>query len=253
MLEKMKMKISVITPTIRKDGLAIVRKALKAQSFTDFEWLIGSKFDPEIEEAIWVKDDFEEGYWSLNRIYNKLFEDAKGELIVSLQDWIYVKQDGLEKFWNNYEATNKTAIISGVGDQYESIDKWGKPQIKIWSDPRKTDKNGSFYECYPNDAEWNWCAIPKRAILDAGGMDEGLDFLGYGGDQLQLCARIDELGYKFYLDQTNESFTIRHDRSDFGGQEEWDANHVLFNGKYDDRIKQLKAEGKWPNVAFIEE
>ena len=242
------MKITVVTPTIRKEGLDVVKKALKAQSFTEYEWLIGSSFDPEIEEAIWVKDDFKDGYWTLNRIYNRLFEHARGELIVSLQDWIWVQKDGLEKFWTNYEATEKKAVISGVGDQYERLNKWGKPEIKIWSDPRKNLENGSFYECYPNDAEWNWCAIPMQAIIDAGGMDEGLDFLGYGGDQLQISTRIDELGYKFFLDQTNESFTVRHSRDDFGGQEAWDKDHVLFNGKYDQRIMELQRTGHWPTL-----
>lgn len=245
------MKITVVTPTIRREGLEIVRKSLLKQTHKDWEWLIGSPFDPQISEATWVEDNFDDGYWTLNRMYNALFRKASGELIVSLQDWIWVPKDGLEKFWTNYEETNKKAVISGVGDQYETVNKWGKPEVKIWSDPRKNDKHGSFYECFPNDAEWNWCAIPFSAIKEAGGMDEHLDCLGYGGDQLQICARIDELGYQFYLDQTNESYTVRHGRDSFGGQENWDANHVLFNGKYDARIQELKRAGKWPCVGYL--
>lgn len=243
------MKVSIISPTIRKEGLEIVRQSLLKQTHKDWEWLIGSRFNPEIPEATWVKDDFKSGFWSLNRIYNKLFTKASSPLIISWQDWIYANPEGLEKFIINYEATK--SIISGVGDQYESVDKFGRPKVKIWADPRKTTKYGSFYECFPNDAEWNWCAIPKKAIEAIGGMDEELDFLGYGGDQLQASARMDALGYKFYLDQTNESYTVRHDRSDFGGQEKWDANHVLFNGKYEARVKELKEKGQWPNVGYL--
>ena len=243
------MKVTIVTPTIRKEGLDVVRQSLLKQTHKDWEWLIGSPFDPGIKEATWVKDDFEGGYWTLNRIYNRLFSRSNSELIISWQDWIYANPEGLEKFITNYEATK--AIVSGVGDQYESVDKWGKPQVKIWADPRKNTSHGSFYECYPNDAEWNWCAIPLSAIKKAGGMDEGLDFLGYGGDQLQLGQRLDELGYKFYLDQTNESFTIRHSRDDFGGQSNWDDNHVLFNGAYDKRILELKTQGKWPVLDYL--
>lgn len=245
-------KISIVTPTIRREGLDVIRRALSKQVFTDYEWLIGSKFNPNIPEATWVKDDFQGGYWTLNRIYNRLFARAKGELIVSWQDWIYVNPDGLQKFWDNYEETNKKAVISGVGDQYETVNKWGKPQVKIWSDPRKNTQYGSFYECYPNDAEWNWCAIPLHALQRVGGMDEGLDFLGYGGDQLQVGARMDALHIKFFLDQANESYTIRHSREDFGGQENWDGNHVLFNGMYDRRLAELKAEGNWPKLAYLQ-
>lgn len=243
------MKISVITPSVRPKGLEIIRKSLLKQTYKNWEWLVGTKVDPEIPEAIWVVDDYRGGFWSLNRIYNKLFKIAKGELVVTWQDWIYANPDALERFWENYEKTH--AVVSGVGDQYEATNKWGRPVTKIWSDPRKTDKYGSFYECYPQDCEWNFAAIPKKALIDIGGMDEGLDFLGYGGDQLQACARLDEMGYKFYLDQNNESFTVRHSRDDFGGQEAWDKNHVLFNGKYQDRIEELKQSKKWPCVSYL--
>jgi hypothetical protein len=244
------MQVSVVTPTIRKDGLDIVQKALSKQTFSDFEWLIGSKFDPEIPEAIWVKDTFEGGFWTLNRMYNELFRQAKGELIITLQDWIWINPDGIEKFViaaQDYPGS----VITGVGDQYETQVKWGKPEICIWADPRKTTKYGSFYECFPQDAEWNWCCIPRHLLVGVGGMDEHLDFLGYGGDQLQTSARLDACKVKFYIDQTNESFTVRHDRSDFGGQEAWDKAHVLFNGRYEERLRELMSKGLWPKLDYL--
>lgn len=247
------MKISVITPTVRKNGIPIIASSLRKQTFRDFEWLIGCNFNPGELSVPYtlVLDDFRDGYWSLNRIYNKLFRAASGELIVSWQDWIYANPDGLEKFWTNYEETK--GVISGVGDQYESTDKFNRPQIKIWSDPRKTNRFGSFYECYPNDCEWNYAAIPKAAIMAVGGMDEELDFKGFGGDQLQACARMDDAGFKFYIDQTNESFTIRHGREIAGGEDNWNAHHVLFNGEYDKRIAELKKEGRWPDVKYLQQ
>lgn len=242
--------ISIITPTIRKEGLKIVRESLKMQTFKDWEWLICSPFDPEIPEARWIKDDFEGGFWSLNRAYNALFREAKGDSIVSWQDWIWVPPTGLQKF---VEASKQypDGIISGVGDQYQRMGEF-RPEVKIWTDPRKTDKFGSFYECIHDDCEWNWACIPKSAIFKVGGMDEELDFLGFGGDQLQLCERLNDLGYKFYLDQTNESFTLRHNRDASGGEDNWNENHVLFNGKYDQRKEELKSQGKWPCLTYLE-
>lgn len=246
-------KISVVSPTIREPGLNIVKRALENQTFDDFEWLVGSPFVLKKNYTKlpfkWIEDDFEFGHWTLNRMYNKLFKNCEGELIVTLQDWIWVEPDGLQKFWDNYEKTK--GIISGVGDQYEKEGKYGKPEIKIWSDPRKTDKYGSFYECMPNDVEWNWAAIPKAAIYAVGGMDEQLDFEGFGGDQLQIGERMDALGWRSFLDQTNESFTIRHDRKDYGGQQEWDDNHVLFNGKYLKRRQFLIESGQWPVLPYL--
>ena len=39
--------ISVITPTIRNEGLAIVDKALRRQTYRDIEWWGGSQFKPD--------------------------------------------------------------------------------------------------------------------------------------------------------------------------------------------------------------
>lgn len=237
-------KITIVTPSVRPAGLALIQKSLAQQEFTDYEWLIGTKENPNIKEARWIEDDFQGGFWTLNRIYNKLFKEAKGELIVSWQDFIYVNPDGLKKFWESYEETR--GIISGVGDQYEELNKWGRPTSKIWTDPRRTLQYGSFYECLWNDSEWNWAAIPKKLLDAVEGMDEVLDFKGYGGDQLQTCERLNDLGAHFYLDQTNESFTLRHTRDSHGGQKHWDDNHILFNGEYEKRKTELKKEGHWP-------
>lgn len=256
------MKITVATPSIRPAGLKIVAESLKKQTFKEWEWIICApqKYETEIQNTIGTIVPFifignsplKDGqFWDLNYSYNQIFRKAQGELLVSYQDWIWVPPDGLEKFWVAYEETGKEAVISGVGDQYESVNKWGKPQVKIWSDPRKRLDQGSFYECYSNDAEWNWCAIPLENIRRVGGMDEGLDFLGYGGDQLQIGERMDALSIKFYLDQENESYTVRHSRDDFGGQQAWDAHHTLFSGAYDARKRELVQSGKWPILDYL--
>jgi len=249
------MKITVVTPSIRKEGLYVTANSLSRQTFTSFEWLLGTPFTPKLDvDGIpnfkWVEDDFKGGSWSLNRIYNKMFKEAKGEIIVTLQDWIWIPPDGLQKFVDTLEALQGEGIVSGIGDQYERMGDF-KPEVNIWSDPRKNRKGKTFYECYPNDVEWNWAAFPKKYIFRIGGMDEKLDFLGYGGDQLQVGERWDSVGYKTYLDQENESFTIRHDRSDFGGEDQWNFNHLLFNGQYDKRKEELIKEGKWPVLSYL--
>jgi hypothetical protein len=139
--------------------------------------------------------------------------------------------------------------ISGVGDQYKSLDAFGKPYDKVWSDPRRTLKYGTFYECQWNDCEWNLAAIPRKLFFAVGGMDEKLDFLGYGGDQMQISDRMSDMDYHFYLDQTIESYTLRHTRDDFGGQEHWDDNHTLFNGKYFERKNELIEKKQWPTLS----
>lgn len=211
------MKLSVLTPTIRPEGLEIVRKALLRQTLDDYEWIVGSPF-PAKHCDKWVKDDFKDGYWSLNRIYNKMIKESSGDLLVSLQDYTYCKPDALARFFNTYYDDPKS-IVSGVGDKYKD-NTW---TVKVWQDPRQRSDNTTFYECYPWDVEANYCAIPRQAMLDVGGFDEIMDFEGFGFDARGVFERIDMMGgYKFYLDQANESFSLEHDRP-----EGWDEHNML--------------------------
>lgn len=240
--------LSVLCPSIRPDRIDIVAKALQKQTLEDFEFLIGSEVNPNIQWAKWVKDDFDGGFWSLNRIMNKLIKESRGEIIISLQDSISILPDGLQMFFDDIVATNYRGIISGVGDQYSKIDNYNKPYDKCWSDPRKTLKNGTFYECTFPDIEWNWCAIPKQALIDVGGFDEKLDFLGFGMDGYQVNERLNNLGYKFYLDQTNESYSYKHDRLH---GDEWNKNNNLTNGNYERRRQELIDQKKWPRLNYL--
>jgi hypothetical protein len=209
--------ISILTPTVRKAGLNMVVKAIKNQTFKNYEWLIGSPFDPDIEEAIWVKDDFPVGIevWSLNRIYNKMLRHAKGRLVVSIQDFTYAKPDTLEKFWFHYQQDHKN-IVSAIGNKY-SDDSW---IVETWHDPR--EKGVSFHKVPFNEIEFNLCAVPKKAFFDVGGYDEWLDKY-YGMDGFSVVDRINMIGgYEFYLDETIKSYSLEH-----GRLKDWDKKNAL--------------------------
>jgi len=242
--------LSVITPTIRKEGLPLVAQALAKQTFKDFEWLICSPFDPVLPQATWIPDTFTGGQWSLNRAYNALMKQAQGTIIISWQDWVWALPTALEQFITVLSQVG-SAAVSGIGDQYERLGQWGKPEIKIWSDPRKTFQYGDVYECMWNDIEWNFCALPKHLLVDVGGFDEEMDQRCRGVDAIQVMERLDALGYKTYLDQRNESFTLRHDRSAYGGEQAWNASHGLFNGEAAKRKQELIASGQWPRLTFL--
>lgn len=231
------MRISVITPTIRKRGLKLVEKALKNQDFTDFEWIICSKFDPEIPWAKWIKDDFEGGFWTLNRAYKACIDASQGEYIVSWQDYIWAKPDMLRRLL--FQAEKTGGLVSPVGDQYDKLDEYDKPTHKIWNDPRKTEKYGTFYEVNFQDIEWNLCIAKKEDILSVG-IDTEMDFLGYGMDMYQVNEKLNDKGYRFYIDQTLETYTLRHGRE----RDDWDTQHLMHGG-YEKRKNELKAQGKW--------
>ena len=231
--------ISVITPTIRESGLALVEKALRNQDIDEFEWLICSPFDPKIDIANWIPDTFKGGFWTMNRAMKELIARASGEYIVSWQDNIWAKPDMLSRLIAHAEQTG--GLVTPVGDQYDKLDEYGRPTHKVWSDPRKTDKYGTFYECTFPDIEWNLCICPHWAIADVGGIDTELDFRGFGGDMYQINERLNDKGYHFFIDQTLETYTLRHGRE----RKDWDEKHIMFNGEYEKRKEELKAQGKW--------
>lgn len=223
-------KISVLTPTNRNiKGLEVIEKSLRRQSFGDFQWIIGSPTKPDISsDFVWVQDPpKQEGdYWVLNKLYNAMLKEAKGELIVSIQDYTAFDPGALSKFWFHYENDSK-AIVSGIGDKYKDDNFIAK----TWSDPRRREDFGSFYECYPQDIEWNFCSCPRKALEEVGGFDEYLDKYA-GMDAYSVMDRIDMFGgYKFYLDQTNESYSLEHGRYD-----SWEERNAI-HGPYQERRK----------------
>lgn len=210
----MDIKISVITPTIRLDGLNIVEKALKRQSFRDFEWIVQEREGEKPEGCA----------WTLNRDYNIALKKAKGQLIISWQDWTYAKPDTLEKFWFHFQHEPKT-LITGVGNKYAD-DKW---IVKTWQDPRERDDQGTFYPCYFNDIEFNLCSVPKDAFYAVGGFDEALD-QWFGMDGFSVVDRLNLVGgWDFKIDQTIKSYSLEHGRPD-----KWDELNAL-GVRYDKR------------------
>jgi len=218
--------ISVLTPTFRsKNGLAIVEKALKRQTFKDFEWLIGSPEKGVTENLTldyrWFQDPPKQDgdRWVLNKVYNSLIEQSGGDLIVSIQDYTFFDPDTLEKFWFHFTQEPKT-LVTGVGNKYESV--YPVLGACVWEDPRINNKYGTFYPCYFSDIEWNFCSVPKQALYEVGGFDERLDKY-YGMDGYSVNDRVNSVGgYDFKINQTIRSYSLLHNRP-----EDWDEANAL--------------------------
>ncbi len=220
-------KISVITPTVRPEGLKLVEKALQRQTFTDFEWIIEERHGKPQKGLV----------WTLNRDYNRAIKRAKGELIVSWQDYTFAKPDALEKYWYHY-ATEPQCIVSGVGNKYLD-DTW---TVVTWQDPRERNDISSFYPCFFNDIEGNFAAVPQRAFDAVGGFDESLDRY-FGMDFFSVMDRLNLLGgWDFKLDQTNKSYSLEHKRP-----KDWDEKNAL--GPIYDKIRQTYIEN--PRLTYL--
>lgn len=186
----MSIKISVLTPSIRPEGLEITRKCLAEQTFKDFEWLV---------EIGYGKHD-------LNASYNRMLKRAKGELIVSLQDWIKVEPDYLEHFWAAYIEHPDTFWTSPVGKVKEK-DFTG--EIK-WDWRNHNPENKMCGEISWDRWEIDSGAAPKKALFDIGGFDEELDNF-WSSDNVNVGCRADLAGYKFRNLFSNPALAFDHD------------------------------------------
>lgn len=234
------MKISVMTLTNRYGGIDIMWANLKRQTEQDFEWVLVDGLWEEREEEVkaYVNDPrlkyirqgkkVEGLHTYLAHADNEGFRNCEGELIVCVQDYIWIPHDSLEKYWFHHQNNPQGLLVTGVGDQYsrptkeDMNDPHGKitvfekpytrrPEVKGWSDPRKRSDLGTFYEVYPQDWELNYCSIPKKIILELGGMDEEYDAHGFAWDNVNIAQRAALLGYKVFIDQTNECMGFDHD------------------------------------------
>ena len=248
-------KISVLTPTIRPEGLRMVARCLKRQDFTDWEWVVVApkKMLPEIErnlvnyphpiliaEPPKRKGDF----YNLNKAWNKAYGRARGELIVNIVDLIWFEPDTLTRLWNHYQA-NPKAIITTIGHQYKKEVK-GKPEQIMWVDPRARLDLGTFYEVDPNEMEMCLCSIPRQAIADCGGLDEKFD-AGAAISEKEMCWRLDKLDYKFFISQTIEYRALYHPRL----SNNWDKYYKISFEIYRGCMNQIRNGTRELNVGYV--
>ncbi len=231
------MDISVITPSVRSESLEIVKKCLEKQTFPrdKWEWLVGSPFEYKNAD-VWVKDPGkkEGNFYSLCATYNAMLRVARGDLVISYQDGIWTQPDMLQHFWDLYQA-NPKVCIGAIGDQYEKLDEFGKPTICYWQDPRKTDKHGEYYQCYPIDIEFTLCGISRQAFFEVGGFDEEYD-TGCAVAEKELVLRMDKLGYRPYLDQGLVYRSLHHPRL----TSDWDKYYKIACDLWDKHFGQVQ-------------
>jgi hypothetical protein len=226
--------ITVISPTCRPEGIPILEKCLKRQTFKDFEWIIvcpTNCIDPiekgmgdlNVDITILEEPPKREGdYYSLNKAWNHAFKEANGELIVNLVDWTWFPPDVLEKLWIHYQ-TDPKSCVSGIGHQYKDIVN-GKPENRVWTDPRARLDQGSYYEVTESEMELCLASFPRQAVIDIGGFDDEYD-RGCACSEKEAMLRMYRAGYKLYIDQDLLYRAFKHDR--IGGSEAWDKGYGI--------------------------
>lgn len=186
-------KITVISPSIRPEGLLITQKCLAEQTFTEFEWLteIGLKKEHDLNKAL-----------------NRMLKRAKGELIVILQDYIRVPPNYLQKWWDAFKLHPDTFFTAPVG-KVKSLDYKGEVAWD-WRAWTEKDQMGDFMPGKWNCWEIDSGAAPLAALKKIGGFDEELDRY-WSCDNLNVGCRAEIEGYKFLNYFKNPAVAFDHD------------------------------------------
>lgn len=247
--------ISVVTPSVRPEMLAVIAKCLRKQDMQDFDWYVITREDL-IPEVIKATKDCEPiilteppkrigDFYRLCGAWNLGFQEAMDNLVISIQDGIWFPPDTLSRFWTHYQ-NNPKGLVTAIGHQYDQIDKLGKPTNIMWQDPRARLDQGSFYEVPPIEMEFAVCSVPKQALIDCGGVDEEYD-KGAAVGEKEMCFRLDKLGYKFYIDQTIEYRAIHHPRL----TKDWDDKYKIASDLFFKHMQELHQNQRTLKLDYV--
>lgn len=226
-------KVTIYTPSVRKGWWNIMADNLSKQTYKNFEWVIiddigydrteiarkyAKKYDLDIKVYA-GKERAKKRTYGLINANNTVLEKADGELLVFLQDFILIPEDGIEQLVTIHRK-NPTALIAPV-DMYvapkikpdiESED-WFRGDTDVIGDfirqNIRIQNLGLRQSTHPFDFEQNYGAIPVKVARELGGWWEFQDE-GLGYDNTDIAYRAMKKGYKLLVDETNVAICIDH-------------------------------------------
>jgi glycosyltransferase involved in cell wall biosynthesis len=221
--------VTVITPTIREGFWRIMSENLAKQTYKNFEWIIVDDYKEDRSE---IAQKYAEKYnltirylrgskygtsppyarrCGLVRANNTAWKNAKGELLLWLQDFILIPDNGIEQVVDVYRH-NQDSLIAPVDAFFDANkantknkEDWWDGEELILTTTGRNVRNGSvgLWETEnPFNFEINYGAIPKKILDELNGFWEFMDD-GLGYDNCEIAYRATKLGYRIIVDDTN--------------------------------------------------
>ena len=180
------MRISVITPSIRPKGLETAFRTLQAQTMPrdEWEWLPRLSIPGERPD--------------LCAQVNAALREARGELVVFLQDHIEIGPDALERCWRFHEEHPEACVTMPVGKT--------TPDGIAW-DWRKYREPGS--QAKYDEFEIDFGMAPGKAIRKTA-FDLRYDD-GFGWENVDSAYLMSKEGMRFLVDPSNPAVAFDHD------------------------------------------
>lgn len=235
--------ISVLTASVRPDGLPMVARCLSAQTEARWEWLISLPADKigrfvATDPRIRVLADPPRrpgDFYRLNGAWNGLVREARADLCVFACDWIHFEPDALERFLGSYRE-DPLSCVSAPGHHYEQV--WNnKPEVLWEGDPRQ-------HEVGP-DGRMPWhmyelslASAPRQKLIEVGGFDEDYDRVA-GMSEKECAGRLSAAGCDFFLAWAIQHRIFTHKKESTPTQ--WDAAYLRAVEMFRRHVEDIKA------------
>jgi len=226
-------KVTIYTPTIRKGWWRTMAKNIAEQTYKNIEWIIVDDHeDDRSEMAEKMKKEFAidikylrgkerkmKRTYALVNANNTALQQAKGEIFVFLQDFVYMPNDGIEQIVKLHRdhpdallALPDMYVAPKVKPDIESEDWFNGEDDIFGTFIRKNvriQNKGLRNTDNPYDFEQNYGAIPTKIARALGGWYEFYDE-GLGYDNTDIAYRALQMGYKIILDELNIAICVDH-------------------------------------------
>lgn len=258
--------VAVFVPTCRFGGLDMLFSSLKRQTYPYTLIMADELKDQRIhiyeehnmaDNTVFVECVKQPGnVRALAQAYNNAADfvvDFKFDLMISMQDYLFIPADGIQLFVEDY-STFPNALITGLvslsdAPSDQAIENlYGlfsifkeplvdKPEGISWEDPRGANlykDTPDVTSCTAEHWEANWAAIPVNILKEGMRWDLSYD-QGVAYENMDFAKRCElELGTAVVLDKRNHAVGIPH-------REIWPEEEELLN-RYTNRWSY---EGKW--------
>ena len=258
------MKVSIIIPTNRYGGFDITFDGLGKQIFNNGDWeviIIDDFIENRKNECLSIAKKHnvrnilylrsKSNYWRSNNLIanarNTGLIYAKGELIISSDDYVLFSPKFIEEHWKMYKEGKYTLISGGHAVKYnpENVNKINNLPSPDTKDDieNKTVRVGLYYKYIPmfidtrtpNNVEncgggWFYSfnvSASLNKIIEVNGFDEEFDLTRE--EDIDLGLRLEKVGCKFYYisNENTDIIHMDHRPADIRMKEK-----KLFNNKY---------------------
>ena len=224
------MKPSIIYLTYRPGGYDILVDSLKNQTYQDYELIIIDDFTEErrkLAKEYLEENNIEPAYigpskpkcfpelpYNLINAYNTGILLSTEDLIIILNDYIWLPPKSIERFLKYEEKYKKKFCITAVAKVWKDA----RPKnlnglLSVWENEWKgePEKNGCTFKFnwIPTKFELFYSAIPYDLLIDMNGFPECYDYQPAYQEKI-FMEIAEQYGAKFYVDKENIVHHIDH-------------------------------------------